>query len=177
MRASCSDLAARALLLVLATAAPLAAQRPEPRFQVTPFAGISVRESGTGLRIGDDVVAYGLRAVLPGSGFQPWLEVGGFQRPELECVEYLACNDAGWVVRSGAMAVVSAAPGRPGVHPRLVGGIGVAFSEETTFSHILGIGVAWRLNPWLAPTLDFRWERLPRIDILLVDLGLRVDVR
>lgn len=177
MRASCSDVVIRALVLGLIAAAPLSAQRPEPpRVQVTPFGGISVRESGTGLRIGDDVLTYGLRAVLPGSGFHPWVEVSRFDRPDLECVQDLACNDAGWLLRFGAMAVVSPAPQRPGIHPRLVGGIGAAFSEETTFSHVLGIGVAWRLSSRLSPTFDVRWERLPRINILLVNVGLRIDV-
>lgn len=173
MRGSCSS-GLVALLLALVLGTPLAAQ--SPRLQLSSFGGISLRESADGFRVGDDVIAYGVRAVLPRPGVRPWLEVSGFQRPELECVEELACNEAGVVVRGGALAVVSAAPGRPGIHPQLMAGVGAAFSEEISVSHFLGLSVAWRLGRLLSPFLEARWEHLPGLDILLMNVGLRVDV-
>jgi hypothetical protein len=160
-------------------AAPLVAQAqdpPSPLVEITPFGGLSILESFDGLRVGDDVVTYGLRGVLPGPGFQPWLEVSRFERPGLECLEDIPCNDAGWAIRVGGVAVLSPAPARPGIHPRLMGGIGVAFSEETIFSHLLGLGFAWRLNRRFSPVFDTRWEGLPGINIFIMNLGLRIDV-
>jgi hypothetical protein len=176
LRANSSSRLTGALLLSAALAAPLSAQQSAPRLEVSPFAGTGVRQSSGGLRVAEDIWLYGVRVTRPRLGFQPWVEVAALDRPNLDCVPDLACNDSGWVLRVGATAPLTPVPYRPGVHPRLMIGIGAAFSEETTLSHVLGLGLDWRLGRILAPFLETRWEHLPGIDILMVNVGLNVAV-
>jgi hypothetical protein len=109
-------------------------------------------------------------------GFQPWLQVERFVRPDFICTPPLPCNDAGWTALVGVTAPFFRGD-QAGLNPYLLGGVGWAFSEENRFAYAMGLGFAFRVIPRLAPTLEFRWEDLPGIrNVVMVNLGLRVEL-
>lgn len=155
------------------------AQRPGSGtgLRITGLVGGSVREGPAGFGLARDVVSYGARLTLRrGMGIQPWVQVGGFTRPDLVCPDNLTCNSHGWTVRGGVALPFSPNDTRPGIQPYLLGGLGWGFSEQNKFSVLLGIGFAAPLTPWFAPVVELQWVQLPgTTNILMVNLGLRLD--
>lgn len=171
------------VLVGLILPGPLAGQGREaeghPLFFVTGSGGLSIREGQATLRFAEDlrelggrITLYLPRAVLP------WIQVDRFTRPDLFCPGGAECYPEGTLLRAGFTLPVTEDDLAPGVHPRLVAGIGAAFTEgHTGFSYLLGVGVAWPLHPRLAPTAEVRWERLPGLrNIVMLNAGLRVGI-
>lgn len=166
--------------LVLAAYPTLAAAQgdDEPAtVRVSAFVAGSLREGPSGFGVARDVRSYSARVTLPWPGLQPWAQLGGFYRPDYECLAEVPCNDEGWTALVGVVQSLSPDDTRPGLNPYLVGGIGAAFSEEDQFAYILGIGAAYPFNRRVAPSVELRWEDLPGItNVLMVNLGLRFDL-
>lgn len=172
--------AALTALAVLTWPETGSAQRPGSGtgLRVTGLVGGSFREGPSGFGVARDVVTYSVRLSLRrGMGLQPWVQAGGFTRPDLTCLPDLPCSSEGWTLRGGVVLPFSPDDTRPGVQPYLVGGLGGAFSEQDRFSVALGIGVAVPLAPWFAPVVELQWDQLPGIsNVLMVNLGLRIDL-
>lgn len=172
--------AALMALMALARPAPASAQRIDRQglVRVSAFAAGSFREGPTGFGVARDVVSYSLRLTLPrGAGMHPWLQAGWFVRPDLECPADLTCNTEGWTARGGVTLPLSTDDTRPGLHPYLLAGIGMAFSEEDELSWLFGFGTALALTPRLAPALELHWDQLPGIrNVLMLNLGLRIGL-
>lgn len=166
-----------ALLLVMWTAPAAAQEDDRATLRLSGFVAGSLREGPAGFGVARDVRSFTVRLTVPRLGLQPWAQVGGFYRPDFECIAGVPCNDEGWTALVGVVGPLSPDDTRPGVQPYLVGGIGAAFSEEDQFAYILGIGASVPLNPRVAPSVELRWEDLPGItNVLMVNLGLRLDV-
>lgn len=171
-----------ALLAVVGAAppSPAAAQedRSAPRLLVTGWSGFSMREGQRAPRVGDDLVAFGARVTVHRRmAPNPWVQVDRFRRPDLQCLPDAPCNDTGIAARAGVMLPLSEDDTAPGLHPRLIGGLGVGVSAETTLAYMLGIGAAWGLHPRLAPVFEARWERIPGVRaIFVIGLGLRTGI-
>lgn len=172
--------AALAALLMLAGPAPIRAQGIDRQglVRVSAFVGGSFRDSPAGFGVARDVVSYSLRLSLPrGAGMHPWLQAGRFVRPDLECPAELTCNTEGWTARVGVTLPLSTDDTRPGLHPYLVGGIGMAFAEEDELSWLVGFGTALALTPRVAPVLELHWDQLPGIrNVLMLNVGLRIGL-
>ncbi len=169
------------LLAALSVAWPghaLGQESGQGALRVTGMVGGSLRDGLNGFGVARDVVNFSVRLSLPkGLGIQPWVQAGGFNRPDLICEAALPCNTEGWTLRGGVALPFSPDDSRPGVHPYMIGGIGAAFAEEDTFSWLLGIGTSYSLTPRLAPVFELRWEDLPGIrNVLMLNLGLRLDL-
>ena len=172
--------AALAALMALACVAPSSAQRidGQGRVRMSAFAAGSFREGPDGFGVARDVVSYSLRLTLPrGMGLHPWVQAGRFIRPDLECPADLTCNADGWTARGGVTLPLSTDDTRPGFHPYLVGGIGMAFSEQDELSWLFGFGSALALTPRIAPAVELYWDQLPGIrNVLMLSLGLRISL-
>ncbi|NIP77997.1 MAG: hypothetical protein GWM90_01855 [Gemmatimonadetes bacterium] len=168
------------LVLALATVGPVSAQEePEgPHVAVAGFVAGSLLGGADGSGFADDVVGASMRLTLVRRrALQPWVQLDAFDRPDLECLEGLACNEDGWIARVGATLPLSTDENRPGVQPRVFAGIGAGFSEETEFSYVLGIGAGWLITPRVMPVFEFRWEQLPGIrNIVMLNGGLRIGL-
>lgn len=169
--------------LLLAAAGPAAAQRrggdgDPPRALLAAWSGLSLREGQTEFRFAEDVIEVGARLTLNREwAFKPWVQVDWFTRPELTCLEGFPCNDDGIVLRGGLTLPISDDDTRPGVHPRLLAGVGVGISDETELAYMLGFGAAWSLHPRLAPVFEFRWERVPGFrNVAILGIGLRLGL-
>lgn len=170
--------AAAALCLAGATTAA-AAQEPGERaaLRVSGFVAGSLREGPAGFGVARDVVSFSARLMLPRAGPQPWAQVSGFRRPDLECLAGVPCNEDGWTALVGVVQPLSPDDTRPGLNPYLIGGIGYAFSAEDRFSYVFGIGAAFPFDRRVAPSVELRWEDLPGIrNVLMVNIGLRLDL-
>lgn len=171
------------LVLALLAGTGLAhADAQEPRepalVRAAAFVAGSLREGPTGLGVARDVrsVSFRLEMPRPGSA-QPWVQIAGFLRPDLECPPEVPCNTDGRVALAGLTLPLSLDDTRPGVHPYFVAGAGAAFSTERAFAYLMGIGAAIPLTPRVAPALEIRWETLPGIrNVVMATLGLRVDL-
>ena len=169
-------------LAPLARPAPAAAQAAVDRasIRVTGFGGVSLRQGIDRLRLAEDVLSVSARLTLPRrSGLMPWVQAERFVRPDLDCTLPLACNERGWTALGGVTAPLSGRSNDtgPGVHPYLLAGIGWAFSEENRFAYTMGVGAAFPIFQWLAPSLEVRWEDLPGIrNVVMINLGLRLDL-
>lgn len=138
---------------------------------------MSLREGLDGFRLGKDLRLAGARLTALSGPALPWVEGAAFLRPDLECPAGRICNESGWLVRAGLTAPLSSRPDRLGPRPELVAGIGAAFSQETSFSYLLGFGVAWPgMVPRLSPVAGLRWERVVGLNLAVFDLGFRVDL-
>jgi hypothetical protein len=159
-------------------AAPVAAQaRDAPAIRFSAFAGASLREAVTGPRFAEDVLSGSFRVTYLRPQLRPWIQVERFVRPELECQPPLTCSEEGWTALAGVTATSGRRDTRPGLHVHLMAGIGWAFAEEERLVYALGVGAAYPLTPWLAPSLEFRWEDLPGIrNVFMINAGIRLDV-
>ncbi len=146
-----------------------------PRLQLAVEGAASVGGAG-GFAVARDMVSFGLRATLPRSGLQPWLDGARFTRPDFECIPGIECAQEGWLVRGGVEAPLSQDPSEPGVHAGLRAGAGASFAEKTALSYLMGIELFWRVAPRLAPYAEFRWERIAGLNLTLAGIGLRVDL-
>ena len=102
-----------------------------------------------------------------------------FVRPDFECSLPLVCNERGWTALAGVSAPLAGRSNdtEPGVHPYLLAGIGWAFSEENRFAYTMGVGAAFPIFRWFAPSLEVRWEDLPGIrNVVMINVGLRLDL-
>lgn len=169
-----------AALAVMVGSVPAAAQEPSEAALVrtSAFVAGSLREGLDGFGVARDVRSLSFRVAVPRrQAMQPWLQLGRFVRPDLECPQGVACNVDGWTALVGAVFPLSADATRPGVHPHLVGGVGGAFSAQDKLVYLLGVGAAVPLAPRVAPVIEFRWEDLPGIrNVLMATFGLRVDL-
>ena len=150
--------------------------------RLTATAGISFREGPDGFRVGRDARAAALRVqVVRSASFHPWLEVGAFQRPDLDCVAHpdgLPCNDDGWTLRAGASLPFASDDRRQsGLAGELLAGAGVGLSQERALSYLLGIEVQWLVSRRVAPSFSIRWERFPGLtNVVMGTAGLRLDL-
>jgi hypothetical protein len=149
-----------------------------PRVLLTAWSGFSLREGQRTIRFADDVVSFGARVSLNRrASAQPWVQVDHFTRPDLSCPPGVPCNTDGILARAGLTLPFTEDDTRPGFHPRLLGGIGAGFSEETALSYLIVLGGAWSIHPRFAPIFEIRWERLPGLsNILILGLGLRTGL-
>ncbi len=169
------------VLTTLAALVPLPtlAQGYEPALiRVTGYGGVSLREGITGFRFAEDVRSASVRVTWLRSRLHPWLQAERFVRPGLECQPPLTCIENGWTALVGVSpAFTAGADTEPGVHSYVTTAIGWAFAEEDRFAYLLGIGAAFPITPWLAPSLEFRYEDLPGIrNVLMMNLGIRLDL-
>lgn len=151
-----------------------------PTILATAWTGFSIREGERTIRFADDMVEIGGRIALNRrAAARPWVQVDYFRRPDLRCLdESLPCNDDGIVVRGGFTLPLSEDEFRTrGVHPRLLGGLGVGFSEQTGLAYLLGVGAAWTLHPRFAPVFEVRGERVPGLrSTVILGAGLRLGI-
>lgn len=149
-----------------------------PLIQLTGWGGVSLREGAQSLRVGKDYVAFGLRATWwRGGAVRPWLQGDRFERPELVCVAGLPCSDQGWLVRAGIVVPFSDDDSIRGVHPYLAAGMGAGFGDDTIFAYMGGIGIHWTVTPRVAPSAEFRFERVPGLRfIYTLNGGIRIGL-
>jgi hypothetical protein len=168
------------LVVLMAAPQPAAAQGYEPALvRVTGFGGVSLRQGITGFRIAEDVRSASVRVTWVRSRLRPWVQAERFVRPALECQPPLTCNEDGWTALVGVSPAFSpgGADTGPGLHPYVTTAIGWAFAEQDQFAYLLGVGAALPITPWLAPSLEFRWEDLPGIrNVLMMTAGIRLDL-
>lgn len=121
------------------------------------------------------MLTYGVRFTLVRSGGpHPWVDAGGFVRPDFECVTGLACNDEGWLLRAGLVLGLVGDPSRTGLHAGLRGGLGAAGSEDVTLAYLMGLGIRWQGIPHVAPFTEIRWEHITGMNLNMIAAGLSV---
>lgn len=177
---------ATALCVTAAGHRPLEAQErgpaaeydsPPARLAVTAHAGASLQDNLGRFRVGRDVVTYGLRLTVDRQGgVHPWVDVGRFTRPGLECLATLPCARSGSLARAGLTLPLSANHREPGLHGAAHGGVGAAFADETSFSYVIGFAIDWRQMPRLSPMVGIRWEHIGGINFAMLSGGLRFDL-
>lgn len=150
---------------------------PAIRLSLTGHAGASLQENLGRFRVGRDAVTYGLRVTaVRRAGLQPWVDVGAFRRPGLECLSTLPCARSGSLARAGVTIPLSPRHQEPGLHGAAHGGLGAAFAGQTSFSYTIGFAVDWRRIPRLSPTVGVRWEHIAGINFTMLAGGLRLDL-
>lgn len=162
----------------VAIATPGSAQEAAPiGFHVTADAAASLRDGPDGVRLGRDMVVFGVRLTATHrGGYHPWVDGARFSRPDLECLPGRRCNDIGWLARAGVQLPLSSDERAAGVHAAARAGLGAAFSDDTSLSYLLGFLVNWRAAPRIAPLFEVRWEHIGNINHMLLAAGLRVDL-
>lgn len=171
-------LAGGALLLPIAVVAQEEEEVIGPTLQLTGWGGVSLREGAESFRVGKDLVSFGVRATLWRRGpLHPWVQADRFERPNLVCVVGIPCTDQGWLLRGGILVPFSDDESVRGVHPYLTAGLGAGFSDNTFFSYLGGIGLHWTLWPRIAPSAEFRFERVPGLRfIYTLNGGIRIGL-
>lgn len=165
------------LIAIAATARPAIGQEPpSTRFHLTAEAGVSVQEGFDGVRVGRDMISYGLRLTADRGRFHPWIDGGRFERPDLECVSGLQCNDSGWLARAGISVPLSGGSDGSGVSADARTGMGAAFAEDASLSYLLGLALHWHAMPRVAPGVEFRWEHLTSINLTMLAAGIRITL-
>lgn len=167
-------------------ARPLAAQLEGPaegkdgrsvRLSLTADAGASLQDNFGRVRVGRDMVTYGIRATaVRRAGLDPWVDLGRFTRPGLECVSGLRCARSGSLARAGVTLPLAAADDTAGLHAAVRGGVGAAFARETSLSYLIGFSLGWRQIPRLSPIAEVRWEHIAGLDFTMLAAGLRIDL-
>jgi hypothetical protein len=175
-----------AVIIGILAATPCVGQAPEerdggPTIRATATAGLSLRDSPAGFRFGKDVRALALRLQLARrGGIEPWVEVGGFDRVDIDCaaVGDAPCNETGITARAGASALLGASGGdRPGVRGELLLGLGAGFADETMLSYLLGLEAQWAQWPGILPVIGVRYERFPGLtNVGMAHAGIRIQL-